>query len=460
MSEAGLQGGTITTSGGTQVRVARPKTSKGLDYTPQAPEFGHAGATPVQEGVSQKFSQRIGREHGREKAAALSAEADAVARRPNPLRSDGLVDQMVMMHSPSVGGNSLGHGGGLSAMAKADAPGPRGSNRPSGGRDTALEALGYNDNVQNRMLDVARDRISRRQGKGASPALSSTEITSRAHGQVQEHLDEALHGTKRTHTDRLSSNILDLQESQASGARGYGIETLAGEGTPAPGPSPKKRQGMGMTAQRTPVQTAQRKAVAALVRQPGGWRALKDADAVHEASANHLQELTLRQKSRRAMEVAPEDRNTMSPGADPEARARSQAQPVFSTSNPGVGTPSEPKKKVRPASAGAGVSPTPPNLPSGPDVGGHIGRDAAARRKSEAFSGGIAAYEASRPNVTPKPGGTKASNVEVAQTSTAAAPMAANPLFAGAGLSAARSQNISLGQRGATGQRSAFKPIR
>jgi len=457
MSEAGIQGGEITTSGGTQVRVARPKTSKGLDYKPQAPEFGNPGAPPVKEGVSQKFTQQIGREHGRAKAAELSAEADAVAQRPNPLRSDGLVDTMVMMHSPSVGGNSLGHGGGLSAMAKADAPGPRGSNRPTGGRDTALNALGYTDPVQNRMLDVARDRISRRQGKGQSPALSSTEITSRAHGQVQEHLDEALHGTKRSHTDRLSSNILDLQESQASGARGYGIETLASEGTPAPGASPKKRQGMGMTAPRTPIQTAQRKAVSALVRQPGGWHALKDADAVHEASSNHLQELNLRQKARRAMDVSPEDRNTMSPGSDPEARARSQAQPVFSTSNPGVGVPSEPKKKVRPATSAPGsISPIPSNLPSGPDVGGQIGRDASTRRKKEAFSGGIAAYEASRPAVTPK--GTK-SNVAVAQTSLPE-PMAANPMFAGSGMAAARSQNVQLGQRGPAGPRAAFKQIR
>lgn len=462
LSEAGLAGGTVTTASGLQVPITKGPRAK--NFTPHAAGLSEQvkgrSLPQMQEGVSQKFTQQIGREHGREKADALNAEADAVARRPNPLRSDGLVDQMVMMHAPSIGGNSLGHGGGLSAMAKADAPGPRGSNRPSGGRDTALEALGYTDEVQNKMLDVARNRISRRQGRGSSPALSPVEVTARAHGQVQEHLDEAIHGTKRTHTDRLSSNILDLQESQASGARGYGIETLAAEGTPAPGPAPKKRQGMGMTAQRTPIQTAQRKAVAALVRQPGGWRALKDADAVHEASSNHLQELTLRQKARRAMEVPPEDRNTMSPGADPEARARSQAQPVFSTSNPGVGVPSEPKKKVRPATTGGGVSPVPPNLPSGPDVGGKIGRDALARRKSESFAGGIAAYVASRPSITPKPGGTKVSNVTVAQTHTPSEPMAANPLFAGAGLAAARSQNISLGQRGATGQRSAFKAIR
>jgi hypothetical protein len=325
-----------------------------------------------------------------------------------------------------------------------------------------LHSLGYNESIQNVMLDTARSRISRRQGKGQSPALSPTEITARAHGQVQEHLDEAIHGSRGDGTDRRANMIIDLQAAQATGARGYSVESVVGDGNPPPGPL-KRQRGMGLTADRTPAQTAMRKATKALVSQPGGWRALKDADAVHEAYSNHLEELTLRNKARKAMEVAPSERNVFSPGADPEAASKKQQGPTFSTNNPGVG---KMPKGYKAAPAGpktpGEVSQTPSNLPAGPDVGGVLGRDTLARRKKEAFAGGIAAYVASRPTVTPKEGGVKSeSNVQVAQTAhTPAEPMAAHPLFAGAGLSAARSQDISLGQRGATGQRSAFKQIR
>ena len=504
---AGLQQGTITTSSGMSVQVSRPKSTGPAPYKPQAPEFGNPKASPVQEGVSQRFEQRIGREHGRAKAAELTAEADAVGRAPNPLRSDGHVDLLTSLHSPSMGGNRLGHGGQLSALAKMDdmslaqsklksrgGPRPDTSNFPSlangpafqGGKDMALHALGYTDAVQTAMLGTARDRIARRQGRGLSPALSEAEIHSRAYGQVNEHLDEALHGTKQMRKgDSTQSLINDLAAQQEAGSRGYSVKRDAPEEgagqAPRRGPAPT---GPGMTKSRTPNQRAQRQAVRDLTRQPGGWSALQDADAHTAAAANDLKVLDLRQKARRAGAVAPENRNTDSPGAQPEQKARRHAQPVFSTSRPGVGVSSEPGKAASPVRARPGaVSPTPSNLPTEP---ARLGRTREERGLGPRdYTPDIKAYEASRPKISAKTGGAvdvkaglkqevlkpdskgkptgvptvtdknqrvnkvEASNVAVAQT-------ALDP----AGLSAARNQNVSLGQRAPQGARSKRPTVR
>lgn len=471
LSGAGLHSGTITTPSGLSVTVARQRQQgAGGEYKPQAPEFGQERATtPVQEGVSQRYEQQIGREHGRAKASELTAEADALAAKPNPLRSDGHVDMLVALHSPSVGGNQLGHGGKLSALASSAGGGrPTGSRVgenqvPRGNRDRremALHALGYTEPVQEQLLKTARTRIERQQasrgaaptGPGAHRPVSSTppgtaprlephEITARAHGQVQEHLDEALHGTRRASQNRNEQIIADLDAQQAAGSHGVGIETAAGRDTPAPGSS-AKGGGLGMTSKRTPVQRAQRAAVRDLTRSKGGWAALQNADHLEAARQNDLQVLDLRQKARRAAGVAPEERNTMSPGADPEAKARRNAQPVFSTGpaapykptgKEGVGVPSEgPKSKVLPARPREGaVSPIPTNLPSGPAKLGRTRTERGVRGSTApwatpeggttvSYSGAIASYEASRPKSTPKTQGKvrgkPKSNVDVAQT--------------------------------------------
>lgn len=372
---AGLQGGTVTTGGGLSVRVSRANSKQ--PWSPQAPELGSGGKSAgMQEGVSQRFETPIGRESGAAAAAKHTAEAEAISRRPNPLRSDGLVDAVMAVRAPSIGGNSLGHGGALSGLAKQeDAFLPKsrvqipkntgGGNFPSlqqeayatGPRDLALKVLGYTDAVQNAMLGTARDRISRRQGRAGFAPLSPTEVTARAHGQVQEHLDEALHGTKRVgHEEAV------IREAVAH--EGMGIETAAGQGTLRAG-AKTKGGGLGMTKSRTPNQRAQRATVAGLVRG-GKWNALRDPDALDTAVKNDLDLMTAQQKARRASGPHPETFNTMAPGADVEQASRRHQQPVFSTNNPGVGVLPE-KNAPLPARARPGaVSPVPPNLPTEP----------------------------------------------------------------------------------------------
>jgi hypothetical protein len=465
--EAGLQGGTVTTPSGLSVRVARPK--------PQ-PQGAYRAQLPAQEGVSQRFEQQIGRDHGPDAAARFTAEAEEIAARPNPLRSDGLVDAVMSLHSPSVGGNRRKPGS-LSGLAKLeDARLPQskvsipkssanGSNFPSasqepyatGPRDLALKTLGYSDAVQNVMLKTARDRVSRRQGRGGFAALTPVEVESRAQGQVQEHLDEALHGTRR-----VGHEAAVINDAISSG--GVGIETAAGPANRA-GAMPvvkAKGGGLGMTPTRTPEQRAMRSTARDLVRG-GKWNALRDSDALTTAVNNDLELITAKQKARRAAGAHPETFNTMSVGAAPEQAGRRNAQPVFSTSNPGVGTPA-PGKTLPPVARAGAVSPVPPNLPSGP---AEIGRSRAER--SSTFPTG------SEPVVAPKPGkkapvkkaaaaggsggiGNWSPSQGLAAQTEKPAPLAGTGIQSGLG--AARAQNVSLGQRGATGARSAYKAIR
>jgi hypothetical protein len=462
MSESGLQGGTVTTNSGLSVRVARPK-SGAEGYSPQSPQMGNPKAPALQEGVSPRFEQRIGREHGDAVAAKHVEEAHRVESQPNPLRSDGLVDAVMSLHAPSVGGNSLGRGGSLSGLAKqdeafkpsskirsasearaqqpADVPKPLQSEAhfPSG-RDMALHTLGYTPSVQQSMLGSARDRITRRTANSRAP-LSSTEVTGRAHAQVQEHLDEAIHGTRDVGSEPKPIN--DLLSA------GGGIETAAGAGNPAPPTTKSKGGGLGMTKSRTPNQRAMRNTAADLTRG-GKWNALNDSDALSAGAAQDTAVITAKQKARRAGGKGAEEYNTYSPGADIDSAQRRHAQPVFSTSNPGVGTPSEgPNSNVLPPRQRAGaVSPTPSNLPSGPSVG----RSRAQR------------VPAGPPPTSPiKPKGTRTkvdapaeSNVPVAQTKQAP--------FAGTGIqegmAQSRQQNVSLGQRAPQGQRSAANTTR
>lgn len=374
LESAGLQGGTVTTNSGLSVRVSR--ANSGQPWSPQAPELGSGGKSAgMQEGVSQRFETPIGRGSGPAAAAKHIADAEDVARRPNPLRSDGLVDAVMSVRAPSVGGNRLGRGGALSGLAKMeDAVLPKsrvqtptvkdGGNFPSlqqeayatGPRDLALKVLGYNDAVQNAMLGSARDRIIRRQGRG-NVFQHPNEITARAHEQVQEHLDEALHGTKSV---GHSESVVREAVSHA----GMGIETLAGSGTLRPGEK-AKGGGLGMTKSRTPNQRAQRDTVAGLVRG-GKWNALRDPDALDTAVKNDLDLMTAQQKARRAAGPHPETFNTMAPGADVEQASRRHQQPVFSTSRPGVGVLPEKNAPLPPSSRPGAVSPTPPNLPSEP----------------------------------------------------------------------------------------------
>lgn len=381
---AGLQGGTVTTGGGLSVRVSRANSTQ--PWSPQAPELGSGGKSAgMQEGVSQRFETPIGRDQGPHVAAKHAAEAEAIARRPNPLRSDGLVDAVMAVRAPSVGGNRLGHGGALSGLAKMEdaylqksrvqiPKNTGGGNFPSlqqeayatGPRDLALKVLGYTDEVQNAMLATARSRISRRQGRAGFAPLSPTEVTARAHGQVQEHLDEALHGTKRVgHEEAV------VREAVAH--EGMGIETAAGQGTLRAG-AKTKGGGLGMTKSRTPNQRAQRATVAGLVRG-GKWNALRDPDALDTAVKNDLDLMTAQQKARRASGPHPETFNTMAPGADVEQASRRHQQPVFSTgprapwastSTPGVGVLPEKNAPLAPSSRPGAVSPVPPNLPSEP----------------------------------------------------------------------------------------------
>ena len=450
LDEAGLRSGTITTPSGLSVQVTKGARAQNYEPLGQGLSEERKGSTlpPVQEGVSQRYEQRIGHEHSEARVAELTAEADAVARRPNPLRSDGHVDMLVGLNTPSIGGNRLGRGGSLSALAKLDdvhqpqskislpkVDKDTASNFPSlkngplvsGYRDLALLSLGYTDEVQSAMLKTARDRIQRRQGRGQVAALTEHEVAARAYQQVNEHLDEALHGTRRTSRNRNEEMIADLADQQAAGSRGFGVTTETSRDTATPGGRERKGGGLGMTAKRTPEQRAQRKAVMALTRQRGGWAALQNADHVAEAVQNDLDLLTAKQKARRAGAIAPEERVTDSAGAHPEQKARRHAQPVFSTSDPGVGIPSEAKGRIIPTSARPGaVSPIPPNLPTEP---AKIGRTREERGVSTPRNYGpaIAAYEASRPQVTPKSQRGSAgqtavpaaeSNVAVAQTAT------------------------------------------
>lgn len=475
MSESGLQGGTVTTNSGLSVRVARPKSGGG-GYSPQSPEMGNAGAPALQEGVSPRFEQRIGREHGPEAAAKHVAEAEKIAAQPNPLRSDGLVDAVMSLHSPSVGGNRLGRGGSMSALAKMDdqfkpsskvARQPAPADGPSvlkqdayatSGKDLALHTLGYTPDIQQKMLGQARDRISRRASNSQFP-LSSTDVSARAYSQVNEHLDEAIHGTRNVGHE-------GAQIREVLAGEGTGIQTAGPSGAPAP-TAAKKGGGLGMTKSRTPNQRAMRDTAASLVRG-GKWNGLKDADALSAATKQDMDVITAKQKARRAGGKGGEEYNNYSPGADIDASTRRHAQPVFSTSNPGVGVPSEGSgSNVLPPRQRAGaVSPIPSNLPSQP---AKIGRS-----REDRGLGASSFPTGSEPVVKPKAGTvppkkkavpeggsgigdwSPSSNVSVAQT--------APPPFAGTGiregLVSSRQQNVSLGQRGAAGPRQSYKPIR
>lgn len=480
MDDLGVNQGTVTTSDGLQVRVSRANTNKAAGFQPQSLETsetrkGQAPHPPLKEGVSQRFEQRIGHEHGEEKAAALTAEADEVAARPNPLRSDGLVDRMVQMFAPSMGGNRRGHGGRLSALARDDdavlpqskvarsAPSaetaakfPELARGPvfSGTKDMALNMLGYGDDVQTKLFGDAKEAIAKRQAtrRRDVPALSESEISARAYGQVNERLDEALHGTKPDNKEPTDSDVTlinELADQVAGGSHGYDVRRNSpGEGgglPPTRAEAPTGRR-PGMTQSRTPQQEAMRKGVRALVRQRGGWSALR-GPAVAEAANNDLKEITLRQEARRAQAVAPEERNTMSPDADPERASRRHAQLVVSTGpavpfkdtspGPGVGVASEPDKKVLPARPREGaIDPLPPNLPTEP---ARLGRTRAERGLSDIrdsrremrgglaplpkdYSGAVAGYIESRPELSPKNSGKPRSlgapqdNVKVAQT--------------------------------------------
>ena len=473
----GVDTGQVTTSSGTSVPITKGPRAK--DFVPHAqglaPERGKESLPPVNEGISQRFEQRIGRDHGPEKVAALTAEADAVAARPNPLRSDGHVDMLTKLHGPSMGGNSRGLGGGLSALAK------RGNANlsPAEGHEYALHQLGYGPDVQQQMFGAARDQITRRQGRGLSPALSQAEINSRAYGQVNEHLDEAIHGTRASRpapSDPTLSVIQELAAAHAGGSQGFDVRRNApGEGGGLASIQTTPKGGPGMTKSRTPTQRAQREAVRGLVR--GGKWQVSGAD-VTTASKNDLDLITARQKARTAQSVPPEERSTLSAGADPEMRARRLAQPTFSTgkaapfapngAQPGVGV--APKgATLAPRKIQGAVSPVPSDLPSAPAKLGrtreergiqHIGGESAPIHKG--YGDEIAAYMAGRPSATPKNTGkprsvsavpASESNVDVAQTET-------KGVLSRAGLGAARKQNVSLGERAPQGARSKRPTVR
>ncbi len=470
---AGLAGGTVTTGSGLSVRVSRSNANKAAGYKPQSSEMGNAGAPALQEGVSPRFEQRIGYEHGPEAAAKHVAEAEKIAARPNPLRSDGLVDAVMALHSPSVGGNRLGRGGSLSALAKMDdqfkpqskvarqpapADGPASLKQgayATSGKELALHTLGYTPEVQQTMFTSARNRIARRSANSRAP-LSGTDISARAYAQVNEHLDEAIHGTRKVgHESALINDAIQ----NAGGS----VETATSPGSPRPQKG-SKGGGLGMTKSRTPEQRAQRATVRDLTRG-GKWNGLRDADALDQAVKNDVDLLTAKQKARRAGGAHPETFNTMSPGADVEAAGRRHAQPVFSTLDPGVGKPSEgPNSKVLPPKARAGaVSPIPSNLPSAP---AKVGRSREERGLgASSFPTGSEPVAAAKPGkMAPKKkaetgggGGignwSPSANVDVAQTDPSK--------FSGTGiregLVSARQQNVALGQRGPTGARSAYK---
>lgn len=118
----GVDTGTVTTPDGLSVVVS--KNSRNPQYSPvgegmSESKKGRDLPPGPQEGVSPRFEQRIGYEHGPEAAAKHVAEAEKIAARPNPLRSDGLVDAVMALHSPSVGGNRR-RPGELSALARMD----------------------------------------------------------------------------------------------------------------------------------------------------------------------------------------------------------------------------------------------------------------------------------------------------------------------------------------------------
>lgn len=491
MSEKGLQGGTITTPDGLSVRVSRMKG--GDSYSPQSREMGNPNAPALQEGVSARFERRVQRDTGPEVAARLNAEAEEIARRPNPLRSDGHVDALMALHSPSVGGNRR-QPGAMSALARMDEqfkPSSRAKDVPDwgdvsdgpvdkplqgarnlmeagpvfhGGRDIALHTLGYGEDVQKALLEGARDRIARRSQSDPRNQLSDLQIKSRAYEQVNERLDEVLHGTK------------DI---------GPGGTSPIDMGKPS---------GLGMTPKRTPEQEAQRKVGRELItsgsrrdksaapdkagRVPhmaGPWAAnlnkpageitreethpvrnehgevVRDEDtgepetkkvkvsrpvtAVDRARTNNIDLLTKQQEARRRSLPAPN--STLEEGANVPALHRTHTQPPFSTNNPGVSLPQSygrPSAKlgkdqskitmetapVLPARPREGaISPVPPNLPTGP---GKIGRTREERGiKPSSFPTGKEPVVAAKPGSF-KPPAKKSktslppSNVDVAQT--------------------------------------------
>lgn len=499
---AGLAGGTVTTSSGLSVRVSRSNANKAAGFNPQA--------ASAQEGVSQRFEQRIGYEHGPEAAAKHVAEAEKIAARPNPLRSDGLVDAVMALHSPSVGGNRLGHGGRMSALARMDDQFKPSSKIESGpltisavsdvarpasqrgvspstaklvgqdayatsGRDLALHTLGYTPRVQQTMLSTARDRIARRSANGdPRNRLSDIQIKSRAYEQVNEHLDAAIHGTRESGSEPRQIN--DIQ------AGGTWIESIAGAGTPAPPTGSQKGGGLGMTAKRTPEQRAQRATVRDLTRG-GKWNGLRDADALEQAVKNDVDLLTAKQKARRASGKHPEEFNTMSPGADVAKAQRRHTQLPFSTNNPGQSLPQsygpasmegdqsvitrETGKVLPPKPRVGAVSPVPPNLPMEP---AKIGRTREERGiKPSSFPTG------SEPVVAAKPGkmrpvrkvaaGGSGTGIDQGGRWSPSQGLAAQTeqprQFAGTGIDVglhqARAQNVQLGQRAASGPRMAYK---
>lgn len=494
LDSAGLAGGTVTTGSGLSVRISRSNANKAAGFNPQA--------ASAQEGVSQRFEQRIGYEHGPEAAAKHVAEAEKIAARPNPLRSDGLVDAVMALHSPSVGGNRLGHGGRMSALARMDDQFKPSSKIESGpltisavsdvarpasqrgvspstaklvgqdayatsGKDLALHTLGYTPSVQQTMLSTARDRIARRSANGdPRNRLSDTQIKSRAYAQVNEHLDEAIHGTRKVgHESALINDAIQ----NAGGS----IETATSPGSPRP-QKKAKGGGLGMTASRTPEQRAQRATVRDLTRG-GKWNALRDADALDAAVKNDVDLMTAKQKARRAGGKHPEEFNTMSPGADVEAAGRRHAQPVFSTGpavpfkptqEPGVGVPSEgPGSKVLPPRPREGaVSPIPTNLPTEP---AKIGRTREERGfKPSSFPTGSEPVVAAKPGkkAAPKKAVTGGGGGGIGNWSPSqglAAQTEQPRQFAGTGIDVgmhqARAQNVQLGQRGAAGPRQAYK---
>lgn len=487
IDEESVRAGTITTPSGLSVRVSRKQGEKDFGPVGQGlgPQQGKTPLPPVQEGMSQKFRQRIGREHGPEVAARLTAEAKAIAARPNPLASDGMVNLIATMHTPSMGGNRAP--GGLSALARdagersqipADkrwskaTHGPlpkelkgvralfRGGPAFDSGRDLALHSLGYTDEVQQRLFDATRERI-RASSSPTAPALSEAEVYARAHGQLQEHLDEALHGSRDVGKESRETDVI------TSG--GTAAQAISGLGRSEPNT-------LGMTPGRSPEQVAMRKTARDLVRaggkggkagpwaanlnKPGGEvtrteqqpvideltgeqainekgkprvktvKATRKLTAVDMALHNDLERLTKEQEARRALGKHPEEYNVFSPGAEVEQRGEVEAQPAISTGPSLAAGPRRPSQPVGVAVAARGkvlppgqrvegeISPLPPNLPTEP---ARLGRTRAERGLSDIrdsrksmrgglaplprdYGSAIARYEAGRSSVQPRSG--------------------------------------------------------
>lgn len=377
----GLNRGVVITNSGMEIPVSRGK-SGGADrpYVPHAeglaPQRASEPLPKIREGVSQTITTSV-RRQGRT-AAQLVAEADKVAaNRPVPV-SAGVIERVMQAAQPSMGGNRRTPG----AVSRHAKKGPR-------EQAQALNSLGYTADVQNRMYEVSKGRIA---NSPTGNQLSPAEINSRAYEQVNEHLDEALHGTKSVeHSEAVAREAIShpgmglvtaagsASRAQAKQARaavsdpwemkagrmptGPEVQESAGT-TPMRAGREKTQRGLGMTPSRSPEVQAMHNALQEVVtssnpRAPrtrserrkrlnvlkaGGGPMLTagsnfqiNASDLDAALASDAEERRLRQKARRTSDVPPEEQNTMSRGVDPERKARAKAQLVFSTSNPGIG---------------------------------------------------------------------------------------------------------------------------